>query len=108
MKTLKIGTAKIRYNKDGTVASAKFTPAMKIEIEKNLMNDVARTVNQPANEIQLKNQADTILASWFDQVNKIELADREKYEIVSNIVLCNKFANDAVKIVHIEYEFKEK
>lgn len=46
------------------------------------------------------------LAAWFTKMNEIELADRDRYDINSEIVGCDKHPNGSIKKCTLKYTFK--
>lgn len=84
----KLGVAKVKLSPEGKILETSFKPKMEIncsgiELEK-LKGD---TYGGPV-EMEIQRSTDLIMASWFNAVNKIELADRDKLEIKSEISGC--------------------
>lgn len=98
-----IGIAKIEYDKNGVVTSAEFEPTLKLNNPEALKAELSTI--QCGDEPTLKYNADLVLAAWFAKVSDIELADREKYKIESEIVTCAKYPNGLVKSCTMKFFF---
>jgi uncharacterized protein YdeI (YjbR/CyaY-like superfamily) len=103
---LEIGITTIEYNEDTTVKIAKFTPTMEVSIPDELLQKLKESGEWKDPE-KLKENSDFIFASWFSKMNDIELADREVSEIVSEIIVCEKYPNGNIKKCSMKYIFKE-
>lgn len=108
MKTQEIGIATITYDNGGRVIKelTNFVPTLKISITDELNKQFAQ-IRSEKDEINLKKNSDIVLATWFSKMNEIELADRDKFEIKSEIIKCEKYANERIKQCVIRYTFKE-
>lgn len=104
MENTKIGTATLLFTEAGTVETAMFTPeAMSIPF----MGPDLRLTGTFEDVEQIHNKADEVFATWFNRMNEIELADREKYTIKSNLVQCDKFTSGKPQFCKIEYVFEK-
>lgn len=106
MKDLEIGIVKMQYGEDGDVKSASFEPKIQVSVGGELLARL-HSVNSPTNSDIIKSNADMVLASFFSKINEIELADREEYEVTSEVINCEKYPNDTVKTCEIKYLFKK-
>lgn len=107
MDNLEIGIATIEYSKGGEIASASFSPTMNFRADEELLSRLDFAPHA-SNEILLKEHADRVFSAWFNKMNEIELADREEYEIVSEIVECLKFESQEIKKCVIKFTFKKR
>lgn len=110
MKKQEIGISTIDYNEDGTVKNALFVPTLKIEQDNNLLKELG--VAQSARDITaLKQNSELVFASWFRKWDKvisdIELSDREKFEVVSEVVECEKYENGNTKTCSMRFIYRE-
>lgn len=103
----KIGIARIEYNEDGTVKSAIFEPTMKVEAKADTLSPFLSIEDGNSSEEAVKEHAIIALATWFNKMNEIELADREKYTIDTEVVSCEKYPSGSIKICQIEFHFEE-
>lgn len=108
MKTQEIGIATITYDSGGTVIRelTNFVPTLKISITEELNRQFAK-VKSEKDEINLKKNSDIVLATWFSKMNEIELADRDKFQIKSEIIKCERYANQRIKQCVIRYTFEK-
>lgn len=109
MTTQKIGTAILDYNQKGIVEHAVFIPAdIEIDYNSTLLNEL-KSITKSKEITIIQQQADLIMASFFERNNKIELADREKYELrrgeVKNIT---HWEDGTIKKVELSYYFGPK
>lgn len=104
---LEIGTVQIEYRETGEVKSASFHPVPAIRFDSAVTRQLL-TLDHPEGPHQLKNNSDLILAAWFTKLNEIELADRERYDIDSEIIRCDKYPNGSIQTCTIKYTFKSR
>lgn len=101
-----IGIVTLYYNEDGSFKTADFRPTMKITIHSELMNELFSIETQKGEDI-VKEQANSVFATWFQRMNDIELADREKYEIATEMVApCERYENGVVSKCEMRFIFK--
>lgn len=108
MKKVVIGQALIRYTESGKVCHAEFSPsiAIKLTSEKEIAQ---KLIHIPCNKPEtVKADADTLLGLWFAQLTDIELADRNSFEVISNIITCETYPSGNVKLCELEYVFQER
>lgn len=105
MEKIIIGIAELKYNIHGFVVMSSFKPSLNIEHTEKLAEILNKIECTDVSKI--KQQADIVFASWFSRITDIEIADRSKYVISSNIITCKKFKNGKTKNCAIEYSFKE-
>lgn len=107
MKRQEIGIADISYRQDSTVESAHFSPTIKIELnETELTDGLFGLKNKTAEEV--KNTSELVMASWFNKMNEIELADRNTHEIKGEIMYCEEYTDKKVKRCMIKFFFIER
>lgn len=109
MEKLVIGTVRVEYNTQGTIESAVFNPQIKINLleDKGDLGRQMLSIKGNTQEVFKKN-ADLVLGAWFAKMNEIELADRDRYEVASAIVECEKYLDGSVKTCALEYIFQER
>lgn len=97
--TEKIGTAVIRYDVNNNIISGVFKGELKQKFNEELIKQL-----QPSNDLDIiKNNADMALASWFNKITEIEIADREKTRIISNVKKRTYYSNGNIKKCEIDY-----
>lgn len=90
----RIGVVTLKYNKTSESLYSIFTPEIKVG-KKNL--PALDAVHISKNEEKMKEEVQEAVAKWFAGLNEIELADREKFVIKTNLVKCNKYKTGEVK-----------
>jgi uncharacterized protein YuzE len=106
---IRIGEVLIGYNEDGTVAGVLFTPAsLKLAGVMSQIPKLFKDTNGKQDREQIKKSAELVFGAWFNQMNEFELADREKYEIVSEIGDCEEYPDGGVKSCLILFTFRGK
>lgn len=106
MEKLVIGNVLMMYDEEGNVINAIFDPTMKLDFKEPL-SDQLQQIKCSEDVTTVQQNADTIFAGWFSKLNEIELADRTKYEIKSNVLDCEKYPNGKVKKCLIQYVYQE-
>lgn len=104
-KNTYIGQAIINYDIKGNMLDAVFVPHLPMHVDQALADKISEVVKGTDDEKTLKHNADMVLASWFNQMTEIELADRNQYDIASTVVKCEKYANDMIKTCILDYNF---
>lgn len=103
---LEIGTSVTSYNEKGEVTYAQFRPKMILDHTKELEEQLKTIKSGDAPET-LRNNSDVVFAHWFNTLTVIELADREKYKVESEVVHCERHKNGVVMDCYIKYVFKK-
>jgi hypothetical protein len=98
---MQVGKAVFNFDEQGKQTSAYFMPTMKVNVNTNLLQDIC--VGESADVI--KSNAEIALASWFNQMNEIELADREQYTLKSEVETCTKYSNGKVRMCVVVFNF---
>lgn len=106
MNNTEIGISTIGYDEQGDANYALFTPLMGLSEEGDDLHKFV-DIKSDNDETKMKAQAESIFATWFEKFNQIELADRQKYVIGSDIVSCEKYPNGNVKKIQFKFIFKE-
>lgn len=106
MENLEIGISSIWYDEQGDATRSGFTPLMTLSEEGNDLHQFI-DIKSDNDESKMKLQAESIFAAWFQKFNIMELADREKYTISSEIASCEKYPNGGVKKIQFKFIFKE-
>jgi hypothetical protein len=100
---VEIGVAELRYNEQGSPISAVFTPAVftsQVAVVKERLMQAAGKNPEDA-----KQRAQTVLAEWFEHLDSIEMTDREKGYLDSQIVECEKWPDERPKLCKIRFFF---
>lgn len=105
MNTTEIGTVEITYDENGNARDAKFTPSLKISLTNKLLLELFKISGKDSEGI-IRSNADLVFGQWFSKLNEIELADREKYHVVSHLQRCIKYDSGNVKTCIITYSFE--
>lgn len=103
---VEIGKTVIEYGEDGKVKTAKFEPVITVTADDNLLAQF-KAVDSNGDLETLKNNAELVFAAWFSQLSNIELADREQYGIVSEIVNCEYYEPGRIKSCCIKMIFRK-
>lgn len=108
MKRIEIGTVTTQYNEAGQLLSARFEPTLKIELSSEIKKDLEHNISKSEESEVIKFNADFVLGAFFAKITEIELADREKQEIVSEVAHCAKYSSGKVKSCVLKYYFQDK
>lgn len=103
MKT-EIGNVILAYNEEGHTIMAVFNPTLKVETNSVIL-DALKEVEGKEQEVIMK-KANVVMATWFNAISDIELADREKYLIEGEVQSCHKYPNGQIRECIIKYFFK--
>lgn len=101
---MKIGKATIVYDENGNAVEATFTPSSQF-------NDLSKFRDQllqvkGGEQEKIISNAERVMASWLNQVNDVELADREQYKITSQVRDCVKNDLGDVRSVSIQFNLE--
>lgn len=104
---MQIGTANISYNEQGEIVSAIFTPSLELDVneDEDLLKQL-KSIPCTSNEEIIRENAALVLGGWWNQLNQIELADRDKWKMDSEIVACNKWPSGRVQMCSIKFTFR--
>lgn len=108
MKNTEIGVVTTNYDEQGKLISANFKPTMQVELSDSVKRMLDQALQKDDNVESLKRNSDFVLGSFFSKMTEIELADREDYEIVSEILDCHTYENGKVKFCRIKYLFAKR
>lgn len=99
-----IGIAVIEYNEEGKAVSASFKPTQHFKVDdlKTLL-----TLKSGTDKDAIRLNAELAMASWFSNVNSLELADRDKWKIQSRIVSCENHKNGMAYKITLEFKLVE-
>lgn len=104
---MKIAEVEIEYSEGGEVVSgsmiAELSPG---DIE--VAMDQLTKLKPEANGVALAENARVALASLFNRMNEVEMADREKFDITSKVRDCSNHENGMIKRCVIEFALEEK
>lgn len=101
-----IGIVTMEYDESGKLLNSLFEPRMNVRIDQSLMADLRKIECCDDPEI-LERNAQLVLASYFNRMNKIELRDLAKERIVHEVNQIEKFDNGMIKKAVITYSFEE-
>lgn len=108
---IRIGQAVILFNEEGKAVGSMFTPEG-IKINNLAMfaevGEVLAPVEGNKGQENIRKAAETVFAAWFNKMNEIELADREKFEIVTEVLKCEEYSPGKVKSCTIAFIFRER
>ena len=107
MNNTPIATVKIVYDKFGKLESYSLTPQLTFEVDPNAIINLQETLSESKEAEVLKQNADNVLASFFAKVNEVELADREKFQVVSEVIECVRNNFNKVRVCVIKYSLEE-
>lgn len=80
---------------------------MVVELDNITRGELLKQLSENKDEVKVKLSADLVLATWFNDILEIELADRDKYEVKSEVITCEKYDSGNVKLCVIDYYFQE-
>jgi broad-specificity NMP kinase len=105
---IKFGIVTMTYDELGKIVAtaSSFKPTMEIKINKNVEAEL-KVLEIQNDEQAIVHNAEMIAAGWFSKMTEIELADRNSYHTVSNIIECVKWPNGSVRKVVVELVFKK-
>lgn len=106
MDNKEIGIATMRYKDTGEVISAIFKPTMLSETKVDFLRNLKGNLTKDDNVEEIANNAEIALASFFSQINSIELADREKQQIVSTPFKCVFYSSGNIKKCVVKFILK--
>ena len=108
---IRIGVTTLFFTEQGEAAVATFTPE-RMELSDLSIRQQIRRLFAPVEGNKgpeaVKSAAELVFAAWFNKMNEIELADREKYEIVSEVIECKEYSPGKVKSCTIAFIFRER
>lgn len=107
MEKLEIGVATISYNEQGVSIAAGFESSVKISAANAtpLLQEL-QSISGTSKENIVIEQANLLVGEFFQTIDKIDLADREKFEVVGDKISCTKHANGNIKEVKVKYYFR--
>jgi hypothetical protein len=85
-----IGAVTMYFDENGNFQSGNFMPET-MQINSGDLIDRISFVDSHAKEGTMKAQAELILGSWWARMNRIELADRDEYDIKSETLECIRY-----------------
>ncbi len=106
-KLIEIGVVSVLYSPTWNVLDASFEPTMKHELDEKCLTQL-KSISSDKDKDVIKSNAELVFASWFEKMNEIELADREKFEIVSRVLTKSLVEADKNWRVKILFSFKER
>lgn len=105
MKNILIGTATVKYDEDGKAVFANFVPEMKVELDETSLGRLQKVVDKNKDAEKIRENADVVLSSWFSKMTDIELEDRADYQMISEVVNCEKYPSGQIKVCVLRYMF---
>lgn len=114
-----IGKSIVTYDEQGNAKDMTFTPAAMTlnslaiwnktpgEILEQISKAILDGTKGDEGREAVKQGAEVALATWYNHMNEIELADRSKYEIVSEMEECEEYENGGVKKCGMMFYFRE-
>lgn len=105
-----IGISTVSYHQDGSIQSAMFVPTIKIDTDESLLKQLAAV--QDSGDLQtLKQNSQLVFSNWFRKMDQkltdIELSDRERFEIVTQVLECKKYRGGKIKKCSVSFIFQE-
>lgn len=96
----KIGTVVMVYDEQGNpMTGSSFVPS--ITLNEGSTTELTNIKGATAEDIKVN--ADLVMANWFNSISNIELADREEWQIVSEIARCEKYPSGSPYLCIIDY-----
>lgn len=97
-----IGISTIQYDENGEVKTASFHPHSTFN-DMSQFKDQLLEIEGGESQERIITSAERVMASWMNQVNEIELADRDHYKISSSVHNCLKYDSGKVKEISIQF-----
>lgn len=102
-----IGTTTIEYDESGTPTSTKFEPQLQVQLNDDLRQQLM-SVKGTEGSARIKEQSELVLGAWFAGVSEIELADREEFEVASEVVECEKYDGGGVRKCVMRFSLRKR
>lgn len=99
-----IGIVTLVYKEDGSLEEAAFLPTITVHSNKELVDELM-TIKCSEETKEVQSRAEAVLASWFNMLTEIEIADRDQYTIKSDIKKCEKWPNGKIHTCEILFLF---
>lgn len=104
----RIGIVEFDYDESGKLIETAFAAEpMRIKVADDLTAKFSE-ITASNSQDEIKAQAEKVLASWWSNLNDMEIADRNKFEITSEVVGCDKYTDGKIKVCRVEFYFDEK
>lgn len=100
-KVQEIGTVNVSYDEIGKPVQAIFTASPYTVTDPEVLSQLLTVKNDSQEEIQ-KN-AELVISSWFSNLDEIQMLDREKFTITSEVVSCGKFGDGKIATCKITF-----
>ena len=101
-----IGDVILYYNKSSNVPSGVEFQPMTMKLTNEELQEL-QVIDNDTDEETIKLMSDNVLSSWFSKLTDIELADRDKFQIKSEIITCNKEHENLITKCVIRYSLDE-
>lgn len=102
-----IGFVTTVYTELGDIVKelSAFKPTLQGTVSKDIEDQILNIKSSDSSEA-IKSNAMLLLASFFNRMTEIELADRSEYEIDSEVIECDKYPDGAVRKCVLRFFFK--
>jgi hypothetical protein len=101
-----IGNVTISYTPEGNVEYAIFDPSIKLVADKDLLKKL-KPLAQAEDSDTIRKNAETVMAAWFMKVDEVELSDRFQYKIHTEVVRCERYTNNKVRLCELKYSLEK-
>lgn len=108
MKKKNIGIVTINYDLQGQVTHAEFTPHLKVSLDEDDLLSQLKPVNSDTQAETIKANADMVLGSWFAKITEIELAERDEYQVIGKLRMCDNHPGTSIPATCVIEYFFEK
>lgn len=95
------------YTESGEIIKelSAFKPTLEGKVTQDIEDEILNIKSSNSSEA-IKSNATLLLASFFNKMTEIELADRSEYEIDSDVIECDKYPDGTVRKCVLRFFFK--
>ena len=100
-----IGVATILYSEDGKPLSSYFKPTVMFSADTKMLDQLSNVEGPDAESV--KTNSELVMGAWFSNLNDIELADREEFSVVGEVLQCDKYQSGKIKRCSVKFVLKK-
>lgn len=106
---MEIGKSVLYYDENGKLDRIEFTPSILVKLNSKELVAFAKITGN--DEATIATSASAVVAAWFQKTNEIELADRDKWKIETEVINCKRVGDgkyfSAIKRCELIHHFKQ-
>lgn len=92
---INVGIITLYFDEDGRYTSGNFVPE-EMKIDSASLHERLPFVDG-VSQTSMSKSVEVIVSSWFQRMNDMELADRDKYELTTEVVKCEEWPSGSVR-----------